>query len=670
MVALVTGWTAAGPAAASHNADSHSDNLSLLGTFDDGGKYGEGSDIAFWGRYAIAGIYSGGQDNPDQPEYNPGGFRVIDVSNPAAPTQVGRFLCPGPQNDVSVWGNLVVLSVDSPRASQDCGAQGAATGDNLQGNEEKAFEGLRLVDISDPANPRQIKALYTDCGSHTNTLVPDLQNARLVVYVMSYPLGAPTARCNGQSHRKVSIVTIPLAAPQDAKVVGSVNVSPSIGCHDVTVHMESKTAGAACISETQIWDVTNLDKPSIKARVTNPAINIHHATTFSNDGKTLVIGDELGGAAVAPGCPGDERNPLGALCFYAPDEPAMPKGSYSTPQPAESILCTAHTINTVPVRGDRDVLTASWYDGGTQVVDFTDPAAPAQVGFYVANSPTPSRTEPSQSTCWSSYWFNRSIFCNNFVSERGFDALALSDPITAESVLLSHLNPQTMEPLPAAPAGTSAPPPPPQPPPQPPAEPAGQAVLQAGVRRCRKRSYAVAASITGTPGRDSITGDRRANLIRSLAGGDRISAGGGNDCIRAGTGRDIADGGTGSDVLFGERDRDILSGGTGADLLFGGAAADKLTGGSGRDLLVGSTGRDKLSGGLGNDRLIGGPGRDYIELGGGKDVAYGGTGDDVINAATAGPAQFVDCGPGFDTLRLNGNDRSRNCERVLVASSR
>jgi hypothetical protein len=49
------------------------------------------SDLAFWGNYAVHGYYRN-----DQPV---GGFRIFDISNPAAPQQLVDFSCDGLQAD-------------------------------------------------------------------------------------------------------------------------------------------------------------------------------------------------------------------------------------------------------------------------------------------------------------------------------------------------------------------------------------------------------------------------------------------------------------------------------------------------------------------------------------------------------------------------------------------
>ena len=70
--------------------------------------------------------------------------------------------------------------------------------------------------------------------------------------------------------------------------------------------------------------------------------------------------------------------------------------------------------------------------------------------------------------------------------------------------------------------------------------------------------------------------------------------------------------------------------------------------------------------------MDGGAGTDQINTGNGRDRVRGGSGNDSINAATAGPPARIDCGPGFDTVRINYNERRRlrNCERVFIISLR
>jgi hypothetical protein len=457
VVAAIAALALAGPAAAGHvdlpaeierdtlglpadfqgagsAADIHSDNMGLLANFDDGGTYREGTDLAFWGKTAVAGAYNT--------------LRVLDISDAKTVREVGQLECPGNQNDVSIWGDLVFMSVDSPRRGPECGSPG----DTVAAELGLAWEGIRIISIADPANPVQIGTVKTDCGSHTHTLVPDTANNRVLLYVLSYPL-VQQADCSVASHRKISVVEVPLSNPTAARVISTPDVSPAIGCHDVSVFLARRLAAAACLTESQIWDISDPANPRVVSHIVNPAINIHHSSAWAWDGDTIVIGDELGGAAAAPGCM-DPHEPLGMLWFYDVRDPAAPavRGTYRLPEQEQtqqdSLFCTAHNFNPVPLKNGKDILVSAWYNGGTTVLDFTDPSQPFQIGYYIAK-------EPVKAANWSSYWYDGLIYANSFDASyipsipqsRGIDVLAIAHPDLKASnqYKLRRLNPQTQE---------------------------------------------------------------------------------------------------------------------------------------------------------------------------------------------------------------------------------
>src|SRR5262249_13133387 len=109
------------------------------------------SDLAFQGNYAFVGNFNG--------------FNIYDISNPAAPALKTSVLCPGGQGDLSVYGNLLFMSVEQDRATRNCDV---VTGTNPQANR---FRGIRIYNIADIANPQQVAAVETCRGSHTHTLV-------------------------------------------------------------------------------------------------------------------------------------------------------------------------------------------------------------------------------------------------------------------------------------------------------------------------------------------------------------------------------------------------------------------------------------------------------------------------------------------------------------------
>jgi hypothetical protein len=436
-------------ASADHSAERH-ENMTLVANYSDAGTYRNGTDMAFWGSTAILGRLD--QSNPA----GPGGFRLMDISRPASPSEIGEFTCPGDQSDVSVWNGLVIASVDKPTEPNCAPTQSTST-----------WEGIRLISIADKANPVLLKEIRTPCGSHTNTIYPDPANRKLYVYVLSYPLAGrynpaqSTPTCNAASHRKVSIVEVDLRNPAatDEGDVTSFDVGPAIGCHDVTFFLQRELAAAACLTESQIWDISDPKNPEVLSHFADPRINIHHSTVFSNDGRTVVVGDELGGAAASPGCFSD-ADTYGGLFFYdvGGEKARAPElvGTYKLPQQVVSEFCTAHLFNVVPRRDSRDVLVSSWYAGATSVIDFTDPSNPQQIAYYIPSDPVSPDEQPTEAAAWASYWYRGHIYSNNFDEDvnsiskrsRGLDVFRLDlRDVNRGALNLSRLNPQVQEPI-------------------------------------------------------------------------------------------------------------------------------------------------------------------------------------------------------------------------------
>src|SRR6185436_178675 len=173
------------------------------------------------------------------------GLNIYDISNPAKTSLLTSMICPGGQNDVSVYKNLLFMSVEMPNGRLDCGTQGfppAPPPAQPAGKEDKPasppaqkdrFRGVRIFDITDIKNPKQVAAVQTCRGSHTHTLVTD-PNDKDNVYI--YVSGTSFVRqneelagCSGEAPDKdpntslfrIDVIKVPLASPQDAKIISS-----------------------------------------------------------------------------------------------------------------------------------------------------------------------------------------------------------------------------------------------------------------------------------------------------------------------------------------------------------------------------------------------------------------------------------------------------------------
>lgn len=409
---LVMGLVAPTSAWATHNQDDHTENLKLLSNSPKPIADITQSDMAFWGDLLVAANYDG--------------FRLFDISKGAKPKQIGEIYCPASQNDVSVWGDLLIASIDGARTKSNC--KGLASG---------TYEGIRIFSIKNRRQGKLLKFVPTDCGSHTHTLVPGPKKGGrvrdLFVYISSYSCSTGTVLPNvpvDRVYTYVSIIKIPLADPTKAKVVNQLDVSPSDGCHDITVFIELDLAAGACRKTGQLWDISDPANPVITARIANPANNFWHSSTFTWDGKYIAFGDEtLGGTG--PACPVDST-PLGGIWFYEVANPSTPAGVWYVPRGQERDNCTAHNFNFIPV-AERYLLAAGNYSAGVSVIDFTNPSTPEEIAYYDAMEPA--------SDVWSGYFYNGYLYANDI--NRGLDVYSFKDPASKQALRLPFLNPQT-----------------------------------------------------------------------------------------------------------------------------------------------------------------------------------------------------------------------------------
>ncbi|MFI6501560.1 LVIVD repeat-containing protein [Nonomuraea typhae] len=389
------------------------------------GEAAYNTDLAFQGRYAYQGNYNG--------------FTVYDIKDPAKPRVVSRVSCPGAQNDVSVTGKLLFLSVDESRSGDSCSSKYGSPTD------KGSWEGIRIFDISDKARPKYIKAVKTDCGSHTHTLVPDKSGKSVYLYVSSYGPGSILAGCK-PPHDKISIVKVPLDKPTAAKVVatpvlfpGQTGGSATSGCHDITVYPAKDLAAGACMGDGVLLDISDRERPKVTTRVSDPNFAFWHSATFNNAGTKVVFTDELGGGAagVCDAATGPSR---GADAIYDIQDGELVKQAYfKIPRHLSGRYnCVAHNGSLLPVKG-RDIMVQAWYQGGVSVFDFTDSAAPQEIGHY-AREPYKGRDIAGS---WSAYYYNGHIYSSDI--QMGLDVLRIDDPLTdpAKKVTLKVLNTQT-----------------------------------------------------------------------------------------------------------------------------------------------------------------------------------------------------------------------------------
>jgi hypothetical protein len=353
------------------------------------------SDIELHGDYAFVGSYGEG-------------MVVVDISNPLQPRRVGKFDCPGGQNDIQLSpdGKIVAMAIDT-------------TANECHPNDE----GTVILDVSDPAKPKEIA--YIDKkelprGSHNNTL--DWPYLYVDQYSTAYS----------------QLEIFDLSTPSVPRKVGEVGFNGEDSVHDLSVdhRPDGKTfAYAASIGFTDVIDVTDPHKPILRERVQDPHVSISHQAEANFDRTLLLVTDEYnGGAAYTGACGGssltrvpfpgsvpsvgDPQN-IGALHIYRLDKSGNisdaggldKAGTFNIPYQANeepSAGCTIHVFWQAP---DENRMVTAWYGRGTRVIDYSDPTKAKELGYFI----------PTGSDTWAAKPHRGYIFTGDIL--RGMDVL-------------------------------------------------------------------------------------------------------------------------------------------------------------------------------------------------------------------------------------------------------
>jgi hypothetical protein len=440
------------------------------------------SDLAFQGNHLFQGNFYG--------------VNIYDITDPSKTALLTTMVCPGGQGDVSVYRNLLFMSVEMPNGRVDCGVQGfppeppPAAGHEkerrLPAAQKDRFRGVRIFDISDIKNPKQLAAVQTCRGSHTHTLVVnpnDKDNVYIYVSGVSFVRQQEElAGCSGEKPDKdpntalfrIDVIQVPLAAPQDAKVVSSPRLfmDPRTGalnglsnggshgkgnekpedtdqCHDITVYSSIGLAAGACSGNGIVLDIKDPVHPKRLDAVNDPNYSYWHSASFSNDGSKVVFTDEWGGGLGAR-CRPNDPNKWGAdAIFHLKDNKLSMASYYKLPAAqGDSENCVAHNGSLIPVPG-RDIEVQGWYQGGISVVDFTDAAHPFEIAYFDRGPIDPKTLILGGE--WSAYWYNGNIYGSEIA--RGLDILQLTptkfltqnEIDAAKTVHVSELNVQNQQ---------------------------------------------------------------------------------------------------------------------------------------------------------------------------------------------------------------------------------
>ena len=434
------------------------------------------TDIAFRNNVMVAGSYHG--------------FAIYQLDEGGIPGLMASVVCPGGQGDVSIVGDLLIMSVEETRGRVDCGLQGVEAEVSAE-----RFRGLRIFDISDLTRPKQVGAVQTCRGSHTHSVVsgPDAKGNIIV-----YNSGISRVRdeeeltgCFDESPGdnrtalfRIDVIEIPVTNPAKSRILDSpaVFADPETGalgglwrggdhgedtqetyrtdqCHDITVFPSLNLAAGACSGNGILFDITDSSAPTRIDAVNDTGFAYWHSATFNNDGTKVLFTDEWGGG-MRPRCRTYDPLTWGADAIYdIVDSKLVFKSHFKMPAPqGETENCVGHNGSIIPVPG-RDIFVQAWYQGGLSIIDFTDSANPIEIAYF-DRGPIDDE-DLVTGGYWSTYWYQGRIYGTEII--RGVDVFALipSEHLSANEIAAAEManqgdafNPQQQFPVtwPAAPA--------------------------------------------------------------------------------------------------------------------------------------------------------------------------------------------------------------------------
>ncbi|WP_197493202.1 DUF305 domain-containing protein [Woeseia oceani] len=412
------------------------------------------TDMAFAGDVLVAGNYHG--------------YNIYRLGEDGVPKLYSSIVCPGGQGDVSIVGDLLIMSVEQTRGRMDCGLQGVS-----EDVSDERFRGLRIFDISNLRRPVQVGAVQTCRGSHTHSVVSGPgKDGKIIVYNS----GTSSVRdekemegCIGEiagddrtALFRVDVIEIPVDDPSRSRIVDSPAVFAdeeggvlaglwrggdhgddsqetrvTDHCHDITVFPSRGIAAGACSGNGILFDISDPLKPKRMDVVIDKGFAYWHSATFNNDGTKVLFTDEWGGGS-RPRCRAYDPLDWGADAFYdIVDGKLVYRSHYKLPAPqVEQENCVAHNGSIVPVPG-RDIFVQAWYQGGLSVIDFTDSSNPVEIAYFDRG---PVHEEHLiLAGFWSTYWYQGLIYGTEIA--RGLDVLALSpsDYLSANEIAAATL---------------------------------------------------------------------------------------------------------------------------------------------------------------------------------------------------------------------------------------
>ncbi len=247
------------------------------------------------------------------------GARIFDITDPTLPRYVGGYVDPGWQNDVQVFGDLLILGFDPFVAAihgSDCLRQkGSGTTGQTRG-------GVDFIKLEFDPVQATLKAPLT------------FQTKRLGCYLTQEGGGAHTVTIHpsgewlslNTSATGIEVVDLRNNA---FTFVRKIPAAIAASAHDVFFSRDGNTMYVAGVGSTRIVDVRDIFNraPTLIANVPNQpsaaqgadghVVAISHQSDTTADGRLMIVTDEKGGGLSHTACNTNANGAIGGAHFWA-----------------------------------------------------------------------------------------------------------------------------------------------------------------------------------------------------------------------------------------------------------------------------------------------------------------------------------------------------------------
>jgi len=454
------------------------------------------SDVAFRDHYVYQGNFAG--------------FTIWDVKNPSKPEMVAVVPCITSQGDPSIVGHLLFISAEGNGNRNDCAKGGVKDpSEHMAGvriydvSNPKAPKLVKNVQTCKGSHTHTVIPSPTDKGV-VYIYISGSQGARPATELAGCNSGTDPADVNNSMYR-LDVIKVPLAHPENAEVVTGARIFTGLepaptssarreaqanrgggrggrggrgarggdstqvaaqgaprpdptgptgprNCHDVTAYPAMHLLAGACASYGLLVDISNPEKPVRLDARADTNFSLWHTAVFSNDGSKVVFTDEWGGGT-GPMCQATSMLEMGGnTTLTISKDKKFTQHSYFKLPSAQTAQenCVSHNGGLVPVPG-RDIMVQGWYQGGVDVIDFTDPDHPFEIAFFDRGAadapPAPGDTANAAGGrgrgtiggSWGAYYWNGLVYSSELA--RGFDILELqpTDKLSANELAAAKL---------------------------------------------------------------------------------------------------------------------------------------------------------------------------------------------------------------------------------------